>query len=78
MLNACRVLYSVRTRDVVISKYQAAQWGIAELPNWSGVFEAAVRSYTSSDTTSDRRLLAEQRAAFVSSVMTETGLPRAS
>ncbi len=75
VLNACRVLYSVRTRDVVISKYRAAQWGIAELPDWSGLLEAAVRSYTLSDTTSDRQLLAEQRAAFVSSVMTETGLP---
>lgn len=73
--SACRVLYSVRTRDVVISKYQAAQWGIAELPNWSGLLEAAVRSYTSSDTASDRQLLADQRAAFVSSVVAETGLP---
>lgn len=72
------MLCSVRTRDVVISKYLAAQWGIAELPTWSGVLEAAVRLCTESRTASDWRLAAKQRAAFISSVVTETRLPRAS
>ena len=32
ILNACRILCSFETRDVVMSKYQAAEWALASLP----------------------------------------------
>jgi hypothetical protein len=72
ILNSARVLYSVRTRDVVISKYQAAKWALDNLPSeWRDVIRAAVRFYSQAATEADMQLLNGSCAAFVAYVSTE-------
>jgi len=42
--NACRILYSITSRDVVVSKRAALSWGRAHLPEtWAPAIESAER-----------------------------------
>lgn len=59
LLSACRVLFSVRIHDVVVSKYDAARWALDEFPHWREPIEAAVRSYVGTATDADAVTLAE-------------------
>ena len=69
VLNAARVLYSRRTRDVVVSKYQAAEWSHVELdPEWHDVVAAAVRAYTGEEQAGDTAALEHLGPAFVAMV----------
>ena len=44
--NGCRVVYSLRTRDVVVSKRAAATWALEHAPSsWRPAIEAAGRAY---------------------------------
>lgn len=44
--NACRILYSLETRDVVVSKREAASWALEHLPDaWHVAIRAAGRVY---------------------------------
>jgi hypothetical protein len=44
--NGCRIVYSVRTRDVVVSKRAAARWALDHLPHsWHEAILAAGRAY---------------------------------
>jgi len=54
VLNACRLVYSHRTRDVVTSKAAAAAWAKAQYPRWSVLIDRAVRSYAGRATDEDR------------------------
>ena len=46
VLNLCRILYSLRTRDVVVSKSGAATWALRTLPDeFRPVIQAAVDVY---------------------------------
>jgi hypothetical protein len=66
VLNACRILCSFRSRDVVMSKYDAAHWGMTELPaRWQELIAGAVRCYTRTATTSEVELVSARRGAFV-------------
>lgn len=41
----CRIVYTFQTRDVVVSKSAAADWGCDALPEWREFIELAKRSY---------------------------------
>jgi hypothetical protein len=67
MLNLARLLYSWTTHDVVLSKYQAAQWALGGLPQeFSGAIEAALRSYERRSRPEDRLLLERTFPDFLS------------
>jgi hypothetical protein len=72
VLNACRILYSVRSRNVVVSKYTAAQWGMTQLPGeWQGVIAAAVLLYARAASAPDRDVVKQRRTAFVQYIKEE-------
>jgi len=45
ILNACRLMYSYTTRDVVISKKASAEWAMDNFPVWKNLINAALRWY---------------------------------
>ncbi len=52
--NSCRILHSLSSRDVVVSKREAAQWAMLNGPSmWQPAIEAALRVYDGEQTTSD-------------------------
>jgi hypothetical protein len=72
ILNACRILYSFRSRDIVISKYAAARWGMTELPTeWRQPIAAAVRLYSLTANADDLELVRARRGAFVAYIKDE-------
>lgn len=72
LLNACRVLYSFQTRDVVTSKFASSQWALESLPRErTDLIEAAVRLYLGAGTDTDERLLDEGALAFVAYIKGE-------
>ena len=69
ILNGARILYSFRTRDVVVSKYQAGQWALEMLPGeWHDAVRAALRFYARTAADDDARILEASWAPFVSYV----------
>jgi hypothetical protein len=69
LLNGARILYSFATRDVVVSKYQAGQWGLESLPEqWRGGLRAALRYYERTSVEGDDRVLDASWGPFVSYV----------
>jgi hypothetical protein len=76
VLNACRVLYSVRTHDVVVSKYEVGQWAREQLEvEWRPIVAAAVRDYSGTPTPSDAATLAQGWTTFVTFVRTQLARP---
>jgi len=68
-LNGSRILRSVETGDVAISKRSAGRWALEHLPvRWHAVLGAAGRSYDGQSTSDDARLLASEMAPFVAMV----------
>ncbi|MDQ1477165.1 MAG: [ribosomal protein S5]-alanine N-acetyltransferase, partial [Actinomycetota bacterium] len=69
VLNACRILYSVRTYDVVVSKHQAGQWGREHLgPDDALLIEAALRHYSGDAAEEDYDMLRRRSLAFAAFV----------
>ncbi len=58
ILNTCRLIYSFKTRQVVVSKAWAAGWAWDRYPQWRPHIDAARRSYASQATPADRHLMA--------------------
>lgn len=72
VLNACRLLCSFSTRQVVISKAAAAEWALTHLPSHRHApIKAAVRTYRLVATEEDARFLQEQAKEFVGAMWTE-------
>lgn len=66
VLNACRLMYSFETRDVVTSKRAAATWAIGTLsPRWQAPVAAALRVYGGQDDGEDRSVLERDVRSFV-------------
>ena len=65
VLNACRLMYSYETKDVVISKKAAAQWAIDRFHAWREVINAAIRWYAGDKRVSNRLLLESQTKPFL-------------
>jgi hypothetical protein len=58
ILNSARILYSFRTHDVVVSKYQAGQWALESLPaEWHEGLRAALRFYARTSHDDDARII---------------------
>ena len=69
VLNSCRILHSLETRDVVISKREAGAWALEHLPDrWHPLLHAAMRHYDGEATPDDVQLLAAGMAPFVAMV----------
>jgi hypothetical protein len=59
ILNLCRLIYSFETRDVVVSKAQAAAWACEALPEWKPHIELARKSYAGLATSEETRWMLE-------------------
>jgi hypothetical protein len=69
LLNGSRVLHSLETGDVAISKRAAGDWALRHLPvRWHPVLRAAARAYDRHATPRDTTLLATEMAPFVAMV----------
>jgi hypothetical protein len=69
ILNGSRILRSLATRDVVISKRAAGDWALEHLPaRWAAALHAALRSYDGQGTAEDDALLAAEMSPFVAFV----------
>lgn len=64
VLNLCRLIYSFKTRDVVVSKIESARWADRAFPDWQPHIEAAKRSYAGRATAEDRELLKSEVGGF--------------
>ena len=65
ILNLCRLMYSFKTRDVVISKTAAAAWAHNAFPQWRRPIELAQKSYARRGTPEEREfMLLEVRKLF--------------
>lgn len=66
ILNAARILCSFTTHDVVMSKYQAAEWALAALPaEWHEAVHAATRWYAQTPKARDALALEQDWHPFV-------------
>jgi hypothetical protein len=57
ILNLCRIMYSVSTRDVVISKLMSAVWAQDIFPEWKPLIQAARNSYNKKATPREEEML---------------------
>ena len=64
ILNLCRLIYSFRTRDVVISKGKASEWSYDAIPEWKWLVELARKSYAKTASSQDRAILAREVKNF--------------
>ena len=63
VLNLCRLIYSFENRQVVISKIQAAEWALRNLPiRWRTLIRSALRIYLRKH--GDQRTLKKNSNAF--------------
>ena len=69
LLNGSRILHSVETQNVAISKRAAGTWALEHLPDrWQPALRAALRNYDGRPAEGDVTLLAEEMAPFVAYV----------
>ena len=67
--NCCRILCSVTTRDVVISKNASAQWALIHMPDsWHSAIRAAGRIYDGKPEQSDVAILNASVIRFLAEV----------
>ncbi len=64
VLNLCRLIYSYKTRDVVVSKGFSAQWTSDEFPEWMTLIESAKNYYNQRATMEDENLLNLKMGSF--------------
>jgi len=65
-LNLCRLIYSFKHRDVVLSKEQAYEWGKKNLTEWKVHIELAGKSYSNQATTGENNFLLGEIEKFLS------------
>lgn len=69
MLNGSRILYSIETRNVVISKRAAGEWALVNIPvRWHEAIQAAGRAYDGEASADDAEVLRAAMAPFVAMV----------
>jgi hypothetical protein len=69
VLNACRLLYSFTTREVVVSKRAAADWVLQEVPELQReMIEAALHDYDGNTSERDRALLTRDVCCFTNAI----------
>jgi len=72
ILNACRIMYSYKTKNVVISKRASADWAIDRFPVWKFLINAAVRSYAKAMRKDDLQLLESETESFLRFAVNES------
>jgi hypothetical protein len=69
ILNGSRILYSIETRNVVLSKRAAGKWALEHLPaRWHAAIRAAERAYDNQATPEETELLAREMGLFTATV----------
>jgi len=68
VLNLCRLEYSQRRGDVVLSKVQAGRWALTHLKDWRPLVEAALRAYCGRPEGGDARELRRETTDFYRSL----------
>jgi Aminoglycoside adenylyltransferase, C-terminal domain len=75
VLNLCRIAYSFETRDVAVSKLQAAEWALGTLPDrWHPLVKTALRGYAVDLPAHERDVVKRELPAFLAYV--DERLPR--
>ena len=64
ILNLCRLIYSFRMGDVVVSKTAAAAWALEHLPAWRRHFNLAQKSYAGQATAEDQAFMHSEVQRF--------------
>jgi hypothetical protein len=64
VLNLCRLMYSFKTRDVVVSKYASAKWASDAFSDKSFYIEAARKEYEGRATAGEKELVASEVKEF--------------
>jgi hypothetical protein len=65
ILNLCRLMYSVFTRDVVVSKLMSAVWAEDTFPEWKPLIRTARKSYREETTPREMKMLDSQVTDFL-------------
>ena len=65
ILQLCRLIYSYETREVVVSKAQAADWAVDALPDWKRHVELAKKWYARQSPEEDRRFMLDEVPALL-------------
>ena len=69
ILNGSRILHSIETHNVVLSKREAGTWALDYLPErWHPAVHAALRAYDERAIPADVELLATEMAHFIATV----------
>ncbi len=69
VLNGSRILRSLESHDVVLSKREGGRWALEHLPDrWHPAIQAALHAYDGQATADEARLLAREMAPFVAMV----------
>lgn len=69
VLNGSRILCSLETQDVAISKREAGAWALKHLPDrWHPLLQAAIHNYDGDPTPEDAQVLGAGMAPFVAMV----------
>jgi streptomycin 3"-adenylyltransferase len=71
VLNLCRLEYSRRHGEVVLSKVQAARWARTQLGPWQSLIDAALRTYRGRPRKGDRSRLRRGARDFFRSLSSE-------
>jgi predicted nucleotidyltransferase len=64
ILNLCRLIYSYQTRDVVLSKAEAAEWGRREFPQWKKHIDLSKKWYSGEATSEEMSFLKTEVQRF--------------
>jgi hypothetical protein len=64
ILNLCRLIYSYETRDVVLSKAEAAEWGSLEFPEWKRHIHLSKKWYSGDATAENKDFLKTEAGRF--------------
>jgi hypothetical protein len=64
VLNLCRLMYSFKTGDVVVSKRASAAWAGAAFPEWRALIDAAIKTYDHQAARQDSDLLTSEVSRF--------------
>lgn len=74
--NGCRIICSLRTRNVVVSKRAASHWALENLPDsWSAAVHAAERAYDAKLNPDDDAILQESVPLILAAVRKEFACP---
>ena len=80
ILNLCRIVYSFRNRDVVISKMASGDWAKREFPEWARPIDISKKKYRNVITGDEERILSssvdsiyEKAVSIVSPLLSDQG-----